>query len=147
MKNIELFNLTVAEVLGMCYENFPERIDIKYSVIADKVLGYYDIHSIDDQPAFLTQLIDICTATITWLEQAGFIWVKGRNNDNFYRVTLSSKGLELLNLVPDSLTNVSIGESFIKGTKSVAKETVLAAIKLVLSEGTKLLMKGAIPVA
>lgn len=30
MRNIDLFNLHVAEVLGICFESFPVRPDIRY---------------------------------------------------------------------------------------------------------------------
>lgn len=145
MINIELFNLTVAEVLGECYENFPERINLKESDVAYKVLEYYSDDILEEHPDFTDKLFGIASATVAWLEQAGFIWVEGRDLNDFYRVTLSSKGLELLNLVPDSITNKeSIGTSFINGAKSVGKDAVLSAIKLVLSEGAKLAIKGGI---
>lgn len=144
MTNIELFNLSVAEILGECYENFPERINIKESDIAFKVLEYYDDSVSDDLVAFTDQLFSISSSTIEWLEQAGYIWVGGRDHNDFYRVTLSGKGLELLNLVPDSINNKdTLGSSFLKGTKNISKESVLSAIKLLLSEGTKMaLAKG-----
>ncbi|MBW8183562.1 hypothetical protein [Shewanella nanhaiensis] len=139
MRNIELFNLSVAEILGECYESFPKRISIKESDIAYKVLEYYDDSVSDDVIVFVEQLFDISSSTIEWLEQAGYIWVGGRDHKDFYRVTLSSKGLELLNLIPDSLnTKDTLGSSFIKSAKTASKETVLSSIKVFLSEGAKL---------
>ncbi|MEO3988199.1 hypothetical protein [Plesiomonas shigelloides] len=142
MRNIELFNLSVAEILGECYEAFPERINLKESDIAYKVIEYYDDSVTEDIQPFVDQLFNIASSTIQWLEQAGYIWVGGRNYNDFYQVTLSSKGLELLNLVPESLnTKESIGSAFINGAKVLGKESILSCIRILLSEGTKLALK------
>lgn len=142
MLNIELFNLTVAEVLGECYESFPERINLSESDVAYNVIEYYGDEILEKHPDFTDKLFGIASSTVHWLEQAGYIWVGGRDLNDFYQVTLSSKGLELLNLVPDALsTKESVGTSLINGVKSTGKEAILTAIKLVLSEGVKLAIK------
>ncbi len=143
MLNIELFNLSVAEVMGVCYESFPERIHIRSITISDKVSGYYPEESNDEENNIVWQIFPIATATIQWLEQAGYLWVGNQEQDDFLGVTLTPKGLELLNMIPDSLSQKEpVGSLLLGGLKTSAKETALTIMKTVLAEGVKMSLKG-----
>ena len=41
MRNIDIFNLTVAEIFSSCYESFPAEIEINKHDIAKVIQGYY----------------------------------------------------------------------------------------------------------
>jgi len=140
MNNIELFNLSVAETLAACYEEFPQKINFSSIDITDKVLGYYPEKN---EGEYAEIIFPVATGTIQWLGQAGYLWIANQEQHEFLGVTLSPKGLELLNLIPDSISKKeSIGSLLTGGLKSVGKESALALIKTVLSEGVKLSLKG-----
>lgn len=142
MINIELFNLAVAEVLGQCYESFPDRIRINGFKVGESLLEFYGDDVETQHPDFGEKIFAVGPATLDWLAQAGYIWVGNKDQADYLGVTLSPKGLELLNLVPDSLNSSdSIGSTLVQGAKVLGKESILAGIKLALSEGMKLAVK------
>jgi hypothetical protein len=129
MNNIELFNLTVAEVLGRCFREFPVRID----------LGYYDIgHTVHELASgeeqrdldATRQEFTFASETINWLISAGYLWCDQKSDSGFHGVTLSDSGLQLLNKVPSGLkTTQSFGERFREGSLKLGKEVTLDLVK------------------
>lgn len=136
MKNIEQFNLAVSEILGTCYEQFPNRVNFSQNDIAKKVSDYYHEDEIEDS---YLELVKLSKSTVKWLEEAGYLWIKHEFNSEYHDVTLTPKAFELLNMMPDSLKpKASIGELLIRGAQGAGKSMTLDAIKILLSEGVKL---------
>lgn len=142
MKNIEAFNLAVKEILGVCYEGFPNRVCVNHLVITEKVSEYFsEFHFEDKGDQYLYKL---CRSTADWLEKADYIWADHKTAYEFGSVILTPKAFELLNLVPDSLkSSESLGSILIGGVKETSKAGALAAIRVLLSEGVKLAIKSA----
>lgn len=64
MKNIESFNLCVAEILGTCYEHFPVKVDLQFEGIGNRVTSQF---SSEDSDAFFNTVMtssDVAAATI-----------------------------------------------------------------------------------
>ena len=141
MKNIELFNLSAAEILSECYKKFPVRIDMNDRELAAKVLAYYDDNTSQYTVDVTSQLCDISSATMQWLEQAGYIWVGGREHNYFFGITLSHKGLARLTSVATSNNNTdhkeSLGDLMLNEAKAASKESVVSAIQLLLAAGAE----------
>ncbi|AMF97726.1 hypothetical protein AL538_08335 [Vibrio harveyi] len=139
MKNIEMFNLVVAEVTGLCYEHFPQRIDVTSHTVAEKIANYYDIDEDDAEAVsdFIYVSTEMADSTVNWLQQAGYLWVEGQSDYSFYGVTLTPKALELMNMVPDSLEE-TIGSKLVSSAKAISKQTAMSAAGSLLSAGVKL---------
>ncbi|EGQ9235545.1 TPA: hypothetical protein ACPJ0K_004707 [Vibrio alginolyticus] len=136
MRNIEQFNLAVSEILGLCYEQFPNRVSFSQVEIANKVSEYYDEEELEE---IYFDLVKLSKSTVKWLEEAGYLWIEHELNTEYHDVTLTPKAFELLNMMPDSLKpRESIGELLVGGAKETGKTAALAAIKLMLSEGVRL---------
>lgn len=73
MKNIDMFNLTVSEILGQCYKNFPNETDFDYRQVAHQVSQYYDE---SDYQENCIMLEGICRDTMSWLYQADYLWTR-----------------------------------------------------------------------
>jgi hypothetical protein len=138
MQNIELFNLAAKEILGMCYESFPNRVKVDSKKIANKVLKYYDRSELNEDK--VNEIVKVCHSTAEWLEQANYIWVRFKAGNEFNSVTLTPKALELLNLMPEALkVQESLGSILMKGSKTIGKTGALEAVKILFSEGVKMI--------
>lgn len=142
MKNIDSFNIAVAEVFGRCYEAFPLRVNITIIEIGDVIRETIDPdcnHDID----LRSEEYGIARESVNWLTQAGYLWCHQQSNTSFHQVTLSPKALEILNAVPNTLqVKESLGEQLSKGVKQIGRETAMEAVKLSLKAGASLLMTG-----
>lgn len=143
MKNIESFNLCVAEILGACYEHFPVKVDLQFEEIGNRVASQF---SSEDSDAFFNTVMtssDVAAATIEWLTSAGYLWSGNKFSGGVSDVTLTPKSLELLNLAPESLQRkVSIGSMLAEGSRNIGRESALALIRTVLAEGAKFSLSG-----
>ncbi|BCG12678.1 hypothetical protein R7D97_24390 [Vibrio sp. Vb5031] len=145
MRNIDMFNLTVAEIAGLCYENFPHRIDISTHNIAEKLANYYEIDAgnTEEVANFIYESTEMVESTANWLEQAGYIWVEAQSDGSFYSVTLTPKTLELMNMVPNSLQE-SIGSKLVSAASEVSKQGAISTVVTMLAAGAKLAVGAAI---
>ena len=137
MRNIEAFNVAVAEIFGQCYQAFPLKVDISKMDIGIAIKeafgenhnGIFDLSDVE---------YDIAEETVNWLISAGYIWCK-KPGYSFEGVTLSPKGLEVLNAVPTELkSKKSLGEHLSKGIKAIGKDSASSFIKIGLTYGAKL---------
>lgn len=141
MNNIEAFNIAVAEILGQCYQEFPLRVRLSKKEIGETIkvtldgnpdgeLDVYDLSSKD----FL-----IADAAVKWLIQAGYLWCDNPEPKISYEgVTLTPKGLEVLNAIPEGLEHdISFREQLSKGIKGLGKEVATTSVKLALAFGAK----------
>lgn len=143
MRNIEFFNLCVAEVLGECYEQFPVKVDLRHEEIGNRVASQFsseDIYKLSDT---MMTSSEVAAATVRWLGSAGYLWVGNEFYGGFSSVTLTPKSLELLNITPDSLQQKkSIGAALAVESKNLGREGVLALVRTVLAEGAKFSLSG-----
>lgn len=138
MQNIELFNLAAKEILGICYESFPNRVKVDSYKIANNVFKYYDHSELDKDKA--NEIVTVCHSTVEWLEQANYIWVRFKAGNEFNSVTLTPKAFELLNLMPEALkVQESLGSILMKGAKATGKKGALEAVRILFSEGVKMI--------
>lgn len=141
MQNIDMFNLTVSEILGQCYKNFPSETDFDYRKVAHQVSQYYDKSDYQENCAMLE---GTCRDTMSWLHQADYLWTRfpvrsERATMNATGIRLSPKGLEALSSMPDSLTQKKpVGDILQGGVKETGKMATLEAVKFILSEGVKI---------
>ncbi len=140
MDNIEAFNIAVAEIFGKCYQAFPMRV-----VISDIELGDTIRFALDENASKDIDMSDIeytiARESVNWLIQAGYLWHRGESNVATSGVTLTPKGLEVLNAVPEGIQNqISIGQQLSEGVKNLGKETAISIVKTGLNYGAKILI-------
>ena len=141
MNNIEAFNIAVAEIFGQCYKEFPIRV-----IISKMDVGIAIKEAMGDDPDGYFNLAEIeyhiAEEAMEWLIQAGYLWCNNPSRPiSFEGVTLTPKGLEVLNAVPDELqSKVSLGEQLSKGIKALGKDTASTAVKIGLTYGAKMVI-------
>ncbi|WP_448570058.1 hypothetical protein [Thalassotalea ganghwensis] len=139
MSNIEAFNIATAEILGQCYKAFPLKVSISKMDI-----GITIKEAFGEDPDGIFNLdeveYEIAEETMLWLIEAGYVWCKNPHRPiSFEGVTLSPKGLEVLNAVPSELkTKKTIGDQLTAGIKVIGKESASSIIKVGLTYGAKL---------
>jgi hypothetical protein len=120
MSNMDDFNEATALILAKLYEAFPQRQSFEIARIVEgaddnKRINYYD--------------------TILFLEREGFIRYEGKvATDSFSNVTLTSKGLAVLNETPDALKEkIPLGTKLMgvvrEGSKEIMRTVVQQIIK------------------
>jgi len=141
MSNIEAFNIAAAEIFGQCYQAFPLKVTISNMDIG---VAIKEAFGEDPDGTFYLNEVEykIAEATMFWLIEAGYIWCKKPHKSiSFEGVTLSPKGLEVLNAVPTELTSKeSLGEQLSNGIKVLGKDCASSIIKIGLTYGAKLAM-------
>ncbi len=140
MDNIEAFNIAVAEIFGKCYQVFPMRVVISDISLGDTIRFALNENASEDID--MSELeYTIARESVNWLIQAGYLWHRGETELTTKGVTLTPKGLEVLNAIPDGLkSKVSIGEQLSKGVKSLGKETAISIVKAGLNYGSKIII-------
>ncbi|PKG78922.1 hypothetical protein CXF80_11735 [Shewanella sp. Actino-trap-3] len=139
MSNIEAFNIAVAEIFGQCYQAFPLKVRISNMDIG---IAIKEAFGEDPDGVFTLSEVEyqIAEETMYWLIEAGYIWCKNSERPiSFEGVTLSPKGLEILNAVPSELkSKKSLGEQLSNGIKVLGKDSASSMIKIGLTYGAKL---------
>lgn len=143
MKNIDLFNLCVADILGTCYEQFPVKIDLYFEEIGNRVASQFTSDDGDELLDLFMSSSDVASATIQWLSKAGYLWTGNDFYGGVTKSTLTPKSLELLNMVPDAIKQERpIGSVLASESKTLGREAVLSIVRTVLSEGAKFSLSG-----
>jgi hypothetical protein len=138
MDNIELFNIAVADTFGRCYKSFPVPIGLSVSDIERVLLQ--SMNREIDRDMEVGHKYEVARSSVEWLIKSGYLWCKASTSDQFFDVTLTPKGLEILNAIPKPLeVNKSLGERLAQGVISLGKETTLTVVKEGLSLGARLL--------
>jgi hypothetical protein len=115
-ENVQRFNAFAAHLFSLLYEEFPNPCDIgpdHFFEYADEVEGEKVWGEHDNQTV---------SSTVRWLHDEGYIRVTDYSNGLSLGVTLTQKGLSVLNATPDSLH---------------PSETMGAKIKNALADGSK----------
>ena len=132
--NIEIFNESVAIIFEELYRNFPIPISLNYNDLAIKLFKVEG--EIEDH----TQNIVVLESTVKWLKNSGYIWFGMIGDAKVDGAVLSPKGLEVLKVVPDSLSEkISIGDRLLGFAKNSTREVRVSLIKIALTEGYKIL--------
>lgn len=130
--NIETFNIVVAHIFDLLYEEFPELASIgqdHFTSILDSegnVLGrdsnWLQIHS-----------------AIVWLEHEGFIRAKGYTSSGCHGAVLTLKGFNALQSVPSSVAGEgSLGDRIKTALAAGSKSAVSKLVDQLLETGMKL---------
>ncbi len=142
MKNIELFNLSVANVFGKCYQSFPVPIELYSGIVASEVEQKYknEMFALTDGHSAEHQISD---STIQWLIDSGYIKGSKKIGFNVYEnVVLTPMGLIALNAMPDSLkenNSTTIGDKLIDFSGDCTISFISELAKIAISEGAKLI--------
>ncbi|MFG0584717.1 hypothetical protein ACF8C1_15905 [Pseudomonas sp. zjy_9] len=148
-KNIERFNEMAGKVLGHLYLNFPAPTSFDAETIG-LPMGR-KVHFLDSSGQAAT-IVDTGSVTVEeeffghtvrWLRDSGYLTFSGNYISAFASVVLTSKGLEVLNAVPESIKGgPSLGEQLSDATKSGAAELLRSVTSEALALGTKVLSAG-----
>lgn len=141
MSNINKFDEYVGRVFGILYESFPIPTDLN---IGD-VLGLPDLYSSSGIPPEMDTEANIATYSVIWLANTGYIKMTGNSGNEFFDLTLTEKGLQVLKAIPGSLTQQSLplGKQIAAAVKSGAKETLRSLVNEALAIGIKIVVKSA----
>lgn len=131
MDNIDVFNIASLEIMHLCLAKFPVPVLLADEVIAETVLGYFDIlkdeseHNLSKNACW-----EICGYTIIWLRNESYI--EFRDTDlgmDGYNATLTSKGLNTLDAIPTSLNDkITFKDLFRKGVSSIPSALVTSVM-------------------
>ncbi len=135
LKNIEYFDIYTAEILVKLYSEFPCRCRVSCEEITGKV------NDMDTMTYYKEN--DICSDTVRWLFESGYLIYKEDRTLFFDGCVLSAKGLEVLKQSPKSLTpQQGYGEKLVEATGREAKETTRKLVNQLLSTGVDMMIKG-----
>ena len=132
-ENIDRFNKIASEAFAMLYSYFPVGCDF----------GPHDFDVPKDQYGGVTmEDASFVKSTIEWLVDEGFLRTHGASmSGDFYGVVLSGKGLAVLKLIPDALTNPApLGEQIQAAVKSGSIAVAKALLSTALDAGIKYTM-------
>jgi hypothetical protein len=126
MSNLDDFNKATAVILSKVYETFPQRLAIPVGEWVDNPM---DVNLYGD--------------TIMWLSREGFLSFENRSgNQQFYGVTLTTKGLMALNSMPDVVKDHStLGQKLAKAAKENSKEALKGLVNQLLQFSVTALLK------
>lgn len=132
IKNVEIFNESVALIFAELYENFPVPTSLNYTKLASRLFK-------DDETVDADTILDVFINTITWLKNSGYIWLSSESELEVFGATLNPKGLEVLKIiVQHTESGSSIGERLVDTINQSTREERSELIKTALTEGIKL---------
>lgn len=136
LTNMELFNGITGKLFAALYQNFPQETQIDHGSFLEDFIDPDDFDGAFNMP-------DMTKATLEWLDKAGYIWLKPpKAYSGTYFAILSPKGLEALNVVPDSLEpGKTLGEKIIDFSKDQFGEGMNQLVKAAITEGINLILK------
>jgi hypothetical protein len=116
MSNIDDFNEATAKILAKLYDAFPQRLSFKVASLVEGI-DENKLHNYSD--------------TIMFLEREGFIRYESYiTNDLFIYVSLTSKGLAILNSIPDALQEKGpLGRKLINSVKDGSQELIKIGVE------------------
>ena len=132
--NIEQFNEITGIVFAYLYESFPVARDLTIDDFTHENVSDYYVRSSLHSGLSLGGHARMVQQTIQWLVIEGYLRTKLQSSGGFRGCVLTSKGLETLNLIPDSLDS-SIGEKLVTAVKEESKTAVRSLIQKALAYG------------
>jgi hypothetical protein len=124
MSNMDDFNKATAMILEKCFAAFPQRISVKVR---------------DLDPTAEDNTLRNFGDTIIFLAKEGFIrYESSVLSESFDGVALSSKGLSILNSMPDVLNDKqSLGQKLGGALKSGSKDVLKSLVNQIISAAVK----------
>jgi hypothetical protein len=94
----EIFDILCAALLVHLHEHFPKRIHVEFT----------DLHLAERleplEPEEVWKWMDLFVDTVSWLQEEGFIRAStGTDDQDFFDVRLTMKGLAVLRAIPNSV--------------------------------------------
>ncbi|AEF54045.1 hypothetical protein Mar181_0996 [Marinomonas posidonica IVIA-Po-181] len=134
---MDRFNEVTAKIFAKLYEKFPIEIDIHIDEFTDESAADFYV-AVDAGGFFLPDGdVELVQHTVRWLVREGYIHLECEQMSSFAGCTLTSKGLQTLNKIPQSLDR-SYGEKLIEAIKDQGTDTMKSLAKQVLEYGTSL---------
>ncbi|HBP5712257.1 TPA: hypothetical protein L6B33_24230 [Pseudomonas aeruginosa] len=140
--NIDQFNLVTGQVLAKLYEHFPEPIELNAEIVGTSIPHWSQNAHGEMVPSCVHPPEEVFFYhTVHWLAEAGYLSYQNHfYNYQFYRARLTSKGLEVLKAIPESLKDgESFGESLLTATKDGSKEVLKGMVSEALGIGARML--------
>ncbi|WP_350431075.1 hypothetical protein ABIS04_10890 [Shewanella sp. H8] len=126
MKNIDKFNEITAQMFSALYEKFPEKVkfDSREILNFQGEFGEYVDGIWNENPELPSEEVEFVQAVADWLMDEGYIkGVFQSYSPTGTSVTLTSKGLAVMNSVPDSISESStLGQELSSLVKEKSKE-------------------------
>src|SRR5690606_15292055 len=125
---IEIFDALCGALLVHLYEQFPQRIHLEFMDLQlEQKLEPLE-------PTEVQEWMDLFVDTVSWLEEEGFIRTEtGTDDQDYYGVRLTLKGLAVLRAAPES--------------RQPAPQPLIERIKAALGSGGKIVSEEGLRVA
>jgi hypothetical protein len=134
--NIKRFNQLAGSIFSDLYKSFPVPTDLELETyVADSTS--YDEHLQMDVPNDGGEFFYAC---IDWLADAGYLRYAAKyTSEGFAGCVLTTKGLEVLKAVPDSIkAGESLGDQLVEASKSGAKSALGDIAGQAISAGVRI---------
>lgn len=134
--NIERFNQLAGAIFSDLYKSFPVPENLEPETYVPDNTSFDEHLQMDvqnDEGEFFFACVD-------WLSDSGYLRFKTRYpNNGFAGCVLTTKGLEVLKAVPDSITtDSSLGDQLVEASKSGAKSVLGNIAGQAISVGVRL---------
>jgi hypothetical protein len=150
--NIDKFNYYVGVIFAKLYSSFPCRSRIEYLEIiganecpetTDNEGRRTGIYNRDGELEDLSSEFDFLHETLKWLHETGYlIGMVGHSEGGRYAtVTLSPKGLEILKIVPNSISSESNGKSIADSLSEALEDSAKDKISEIAGKALSYLFK------
>ncbi|EWH00694.1 hypothetical protein [Halomonas sp. BC04] len=139
--NISFFDELTGQVLARLYSTFPVPAILLAKDFVDQPLAYNE-HVMSEVASSQSEFF---ISTCEWLRQAGYINTADRDPNNLIvrEVVLTAKGLELLKVKPENLSDEpSLGEQLTAATQEGATDAAKKAVGQILGLGARFMMEG-----
>lgn len=135
--NIELFNGVAGRLFALLYEKFPFYANVDFNTLSNELVNKDDYDGSWD-------VSELAEATVIWLANAGYIWLKEPESLNApHTAVLSPKGFEVLKATPESIDpSKTLGEKIIELSKDKLSFGLNKAVELAISQGFKMMLTG-----
>jgi len=136
MSNISSFDEYAGRVFALLYDSFPIPIDL---TIGD-VLDQQDLYMQHGLPAEFNTECEIGACTVQWLADAGYLNMHSSNGNDFFKLVLTEKGLEVMKAIPGIINSESqpLGKQISTALKTGTKETLKLLTNQALAIGVKI---------
>jgi hypothetical protein len=122
--NITEFNVIVGLLFAQLYNSFPKPIGRLNELVIARAMGV----STDSILGSGKRFDDVLRHSVRWLSDEGYIRLSGLTA--YDDVTLTQKGLALLNAVPEGLS-ATVGSSLVKATSETSGQSFTGICDLI----------------
>ncbi|MFL9987221.1 hypothetical protein [Paraburkholderia sediminicola] len=132
-ENIDRFNKFASETFAILYSFFPQGCNFGP--------GDFDVPK-DEYGGVSQEDANFIFATVGWLEEEGYLRTQSKSmSGDIYGAVLTGKGLAVLKLIPDALTNSApLGEQIQAAVKSGSATVAKKLLSTALDAGIKYTM-------